>query len=111
MYVITDTNNGRQYVGAAYGQDGIYGRWNAYVESPGNIYEISDNITTEKSVAYPNEDFRKIILEKGKEYIKKYFQYTILETFDKKTPEKVITDREKYWKEVLKTRGFGYNQN
>ena len=111
IYVITDTNNGKQYVGAAYGQNGIYGRWSAYVDSPGNINNVSDDITSTKSVGYPNKDFREIILDQGRAYIEKYFQYTILETFDRNTPKKVIVDREIYWKKVLKTKEFGYNEN
>ena len=27
VYLITDKNNGKMYVGAAYGEDMIYGRW------------------------------------------------------------------------------------
>ena len=111
VYVITDTNNGKQYVGAAYGQNGIYNRWSTYIDNPGNIHEISDDSATKTGVGYPNKDFREIILNEGREYIEKHFQYTILETFDKKTPEKVITDREIYWKKVLKTKEFGYNEN
>ena len=30
VYLITDTTTGQQYVGSAYGKDGIWGRWQAY---------------------------------------------------------------------------------
>ena len=112
VYVITDTNNGRQYVGAAYGQRGIFGRWNTYVESRGDIYEISDDSKDAGDVGYPNKDFQRIIRENGgKKYIEEYFQYSILETFDKEATREDVTARESYWKKVLRTREFGYNEN
>ena len=112
VYVITDTKNGKQYVGAAYGQNGIYNRWNTYVENPGNIRSVSDDIDDEKSVGYPNKQFQEIIKSnKGKKYIEENFQYSLLETFDKDTPKKYIVTRESYWKNVLRTRKFGYNAN
>ncbi|MDD3172748.1 MAG: hypothetical protein PHF63_03680 [Herbinix sp.] len=31
IYLIVDRNNGKQYVGSAYGKDGLLGRWAIYV--------------------------------------------------------------------------------
>lgn len=33
IYLILDTTDGQQYVGTAYGTDGIWGRWRAYVQT------------------------------------------------------------------------------
>ena len=99
-------------MGAAYGQNGIYNRWNTYVENPGNIREVSDDIEDEESVGYPNKQFQEIIRSnKGKKYIEENFQYSLLETFDKDTPKEYVIARESYWKNVLGTREFGYNAN
>ena len=112
VYVITDIKNGKQYVGAAYGQNGIYGRWNTYIESNGDIHEISDASQKDNDVGYPNKEFKRIIRENGgKKYIEENFQYSLLETFDKDTPEEDVFTRELYWKKVLRTREFGYNKN
>ena len=39
------------------------------------------------------------------------FQFSILETFELGTANSEILEREKYWKKVLKTKEFGYNDN
>ena len=103
VYVITDKKTGKLYVGSAYGDTGIFGRWKTYIDSDGRI--INDDVD------YPNQGFKEIVTTFGKEYIKKYFQYSILETFEIGTLEKDITKRESWWKEALDTREHGYNRN
>ena len=49
IYLITDTQTGKLYVGSAYGKNGIYGRWKTYIDSKGTISEVSDG------VRYPNK--------------------------------------------------------
>lgn len=91
VYLLVDSNTGRKYVGSAYGEDMILSRWENYLQTchGGN----------------------KRLKELGADYIKDYFYFTILETFNKNT-DKIIIDRESHWKEVLQTRGdFGYNEN
>ncbi len=91
VYLITDISNGKNYVGSAYGENMILGRWQAYARNGhgGNV-ELKDL------------DF---------EYIKKNFRYSILDIYKSKTDDQVILDREAWWKDVLKTRQFGYNKN
>lgn len=36
IYLISDTKTGKLYVGSAYGEDGIWGRWNSYVSTNGH---------------------------------------------------------------------------
>lgn len=91
VYLLVDSKKGKQYVGSAYGEDKILGRWKNYLQTchGGN----------------------KRLKELGTDYIKKYFYFTILETFNENTCDQIIIDRESHWKEVLQTRQFGYNKN
>jgi hypothetical protein len=91
VYLITDSSNGKMYIGSAYGEQMILGRWMSYVETGhgGNV-EL-------KSVGFEN--------------IKHNFEYSILEIFKSTTDDHVILERESWWKSVLRTREFGYNRN
>lgn len=91
VYLITDVSSGKMYVGSAYGESMILGRWESYVKN-GN----GGNIELKKL------DF---------EYIKENFRYSILDIFKSTIDDKVIISRESWWKEVLHTRKFGYNKN
>jgi len=91
VYLITDTKTGKMYVGSAYGNDMILGRWRSYVKT-GNG---------------GNVELRKLAVE----YIRKNFKYTILDIFKSNVDDQTIIERENYWKEVLNTRKFGLNNN
>ncbi len=98
VYVITDTNTGKLYVGSAYGNDGgLWQRWSAYA-NPNNL-------------TGGNKELVRLKDELGAEYIDSYFQYSILEIFDTKTLDSEIIERESHWKDVLQSRRFGYNAN
>jgi len=105
VYVITDTNNGKLYVGSAYGKNGIYGRWKVYLMSG---YDKDERENGE----YPNKQLKKLVKREGMLYIQNYFKYTLLEVYPKNEigKEKTLL-RESYWKEVLETRRYGYNEN
>ena len=91
VYLITDTSNGKMYVGSAYGENMILGRWQSYVRTgSGGNFEL-----------------KKISVE----HIKNNFEYSILDIFKSTTDDKTILSRESWWKNVLKTRKFGYNKN
>lgn len=94
VYVITDTKKGMQYVGSAYGGDGIWQRWYSYVKT-GHGH---------------NKDLKSLLNAKGKDYALN-FQFSILEICDLNSSEDSIIGREVHWKEVLKTREFGLNKN
>lgn len=92
VYLITDTSNGKKYVGSAYGTNMILGRWKAYVKTGhgGNIglKPLSPN------------------------HIENYFNYSILDIYKSSTSDQIIIEREGWWKEVLQSRHpFGYNEN
>lgn len=95
VYLITDTNTGKLYVGSAYNKDMILGRWKDYI----------------KNGHGGNKELKNIVKEKGFEYVKKYFYYSILDIYKSTTDDKIIISRESRWKEVLQTRKFGYNSN
>lgn len=91
VYLITDISNGKKYVGSAYGENMILGRWQSYVKN-GNGGNVGLKVL----------DF---------DYIKINFQYSILDIFKSTIDDQVIIQRESWWKEVLHSRKFGYNEN
>lgn len=91
VYLITDTSNGKMYVGSAYGTNMILGRWQQYVQTGHG----------------GNEGLKEL----PQEHIRKYFEYSILDIFKATTDDHHIIRRESWWKSVLKTRIYGYNKN
>jgi len=91
VYLLVDSKTGKKYVGSAYGDDMLLGRWENYIQTchGGN----------------------KLLKKLPKDYIKDYFYFSILETFNQNENNQVIIDRENHWKEVLMTRELGYNVN
>ena len=45
------------------------------------------------------------------DYIKANFQYSVLENYNARMDDNYILSREKWWKDTLCTRQFGYNKN
>ena len=98
VYVITDTKTGKLYIGSAYGDSqGLWQRWECYADF--------------KDLTGGNKEFEVLVKEKGEDYIKDNFKYSILEIFDTKTKQDYILERENYWKNVFETRKFGMNWN
>lgn len=98
VYLITDTNNGKHYVGSATSKSGmLLSRWLSYIDNGHG----------------GNKELREIYddLERGFEYIKNNFQYTILENYNQRVDDGYIKVRETWWKETLHSRKFGYNKN
>lgn len=98
VYVITDSNNGKKYVGSAYGDNGkIWSRWSCYVRTGGHGW---------------NDELTKLISVEGIEYARKFFHISLLEYRSAKTDDREIIARESFWKATLMSRGeFGYNKN
>lgn len=93
IYVITDTEDGKLYIGSSYGNDGLLGRWTDYAKT-----KHGDN------------ELLKKLLEKYPQRYKK-FQYSILQLLPKDITSKMAVDAETKWKEKLCTRKHGYNDN
>jgi len=91
VYLITDKSNGKMYVGSAYGKNMIWGRWKEYILNGHG----------------GNEELKKLEFD----HIKRNFNYSILDIYKPTTDDQIIIDRENWWKEVLQTRIFGYNEN
>lgn len=94
VYIITDKSNGKIYVGSAYGDAPFWSRWALYA----------------KNGHGGNKELKKIIDKESLEYASN-FQFSILEVRSNITDDEEIIRRETYWKEVLKSREFGYNEN
>lgn len=96
VYLITDLNTGRLYVGSATSESGmLLSRWRSYVANGHG----------------GNKELVALINEKGFDYVKKNFQYSILENYNAKVDDHVILERESWWKDTLQSRKFGYNSN
>ena len=96
VYLITDTNTGKLYVGSATSEYGmLLQRWSSYVRNGhgGNV------------------ELKELVDKEGFDYIKKYFQYSILENYNAKVDDHIILARESWWKETLKSKQYGYNAN
>lgn len=87
IYVILDKACGKSYVGSAYGDDNILGRWRGYAKSGdgGNV------------------DL------KGRDPMR--FQFAVLERVSPDLPAEQVIELENTWKKRLGTREFGLNKN
>lgn len=103
IYVIVDkapeseySGLGRIYVGKASSDNGmLYDRWKNYADS----------------LTGGNKELELVKKQKGEDYIKKYFQWSLLENFDESVEDTIILEREKYWKLVLNSKNQGLNDN
>jgi hypothetical protein len=91
VYLIADISNGKKYVGSAYGEYMLLGRWKSYIKSG------HGNNTGLKELSF--------------DHIKQNFRYSILDIYKSSTNDQIIIEREGWWKEVLLSRKYGYNNN
>ncbi|TXE06665.1 GIY-YIG nuclease family protein [Algoriphagus aquimarinus] len=91
VYLLTDISNGKQYVGSAYGESMILGRWRSYIRNGhgGNIGLIPITFI----------------------HIQENFRFSILDIYKSTTDDLIIIARENWWKQILQSRRFGYNVN
>lgn len=94
IYMIIDGNNGKLYIGSAYGEEGIWGRWTTYtLTCHGNNYELE-----------------KLYDQYGEEYFYK-FKYIILQILPMRMSDKEVIEIEAKYKNRFLTREFGLNAN
>jgi hypothetical protein len=94
VYLISDTKTGKLYVGSAYGEDGIWGRWVSYIKTNG----------------HGNNKTLKALVSKDKNYANN-FLFSILMLLPRTiTPDQAI-EKEKLFKNKLGTNSFGLNNN
>lgn len=94
VYVITDTADGKQYVGSATGEAGLWSRWCHYSATGHG----------------GNRELQAVLLEKGTDHAKAW-QWSILEIADTHASVEGVLRREAHWKQVLCSREHGYNAN
>lgn len=96
VYMLTDTNNGKRYIGSAYGINGIWSRWSQYISNGHG----------------ENDQLKELVNKSGYEYVQKYFTFTLLEIHSMLTTDADIVARENYWKQVMLStnKRFGYNE-
>jgi len=92
IYLITDENNGKHYVGSATGKENFWQRWSDYANSfhGGNV------------------KLKELKNTKDTEYLNN-FHYSIIEIYNVHTDKELILERESYWTNVLMSRKYGYN--
>ena len=94
VYLLTNNDTGELYVGSAYGENNFWQRWVEYIETGhGN-----------------NKEFKNLKKENNNEFLNN-FTFSILEIFKNTTDPEEIIRRESYWKNILRSREFGYNAN
>jgi hypothetical protein len=94
VYLITDTLEGKLYVGSAVGQGGIWQRWSDYARTAhgGNV------------------ELRRLLQQAGPDRAR-HLRYAILEIADIHDEEAAVLRRESHWKKILLTRECGLNAN
>jgi hypothetical protein len=87
VYLIQETVKGKLYVGSAYGEQGIYGRWSVYAKN--------------------GHGGNKRLIELDPDT----FKFSILEIVPATATIESVIECENRWKEKLGTREFGLNDN
>ena len=97
IYLQTDKKTGKQYVGSAYGRDKLWGRWKQYVET----YHGG------------NKSLKELYEKEGPQYFEDNFTYSLLEVVpnSRKDMSNLVIERESWWKIILQSRKFSYNNN
>lgn len=93
IYLIVDRETGKQYVGSAYGKDGLLGRWSCYV----NSLHGNNKLMKELICAHPERYH--------------HFQFSILQILPKTATDDEIIQTESLYKKKLLTIPFGMNDN
>ena len=93
VYLISDPEVGKLYVGSATGERGIWGRWCTYADGHGNTRALEELVSKEGTARARS------------------FRFSILEIADVHASADEVLQREAHWKRVLLTRQHGYNRN
>ena len=63
VYVVIDKSNGKKYVGAAYGESGIWSRWSCYLNSGHGENDALMELINKEGFEYAKENFILSLLE------------------------------------------------
>jgi hypothetical protein len=93
VYLISDKLTGRQYIGSAYGEAGILGRWTHYAKTIHAGNTLLRELVTDNPAYAAN------------------FQFTILQTLPRTLTQREVINFETLYKKKLGSRAFGLNNN
>ena len=100
VYLITDSSNGRQYVGKAAGAERILQRWKSYAQDGhGGNHALKELATISIGAGGSKTDHAR------------HFRFSILRVFGPSTSPSEVDDAESHYKRALMTREFGLNRN
>lgn len=94
IYLISDVNTGKLYVGSAYGEEGIWGRWRSYVVTKGHGENKTLKELVSQDANYANN-----------------FRFSILMLLPSATTADQAIKKEALFKRKLGTNSFGLNNN
>jgi hypothetical protein len=100
IYLITDSSNGKQYVGKADGTERILGRWRTYA---------SDGHGGNRALRELAQD--SIGAGGTKTDHARHFVFSLLRVFGPSTSSSEVDAAESHYKKALMTREFGLNRN
>lgn len=93
VYLILATTTGAQYVGSAYGAEGVWGRWASYARDGHGGNSLLEQLLA-SDPAYPAA-----------------FSYSLLQIFPMTLARSEVLDRERRYKDKLGSRAKGLNTN
>lgn len=93
VYVILDSKTGDQYIGSAYGKDGLWGRWRSYAKNPSGGNKLLKELLSRRPDAASD------------------FQFSILRVLEPGCTRDDVIRQEVLTKTKLGTRAFGLNGN
>ncbi len=94
IYLISDIKTGKLYVGSAYGEEGIWGRWVSYVKTNGH----GGNKTLKELISIDHDYGNN-------------FKFSILMLLPKTVTADQAIEKENLFKNKLGTNSFGLNNN
>ncbi|HRD10266.1 MAG TPA: GIY-YIG nuclease family protein [Mycobacterium sp.] len=100
VYLITDSSNGKQYVGKADGAERLLQRWRSYAQDGhGGNHALKELAETSIGAGGGKTDHAR------------NFKFSILRVFDPSTSPSEVDNAESHYKRALMTREFGLNRN
>lgn len=93
IYLILDTCTGNQYVGSAYGKEGIWQRWGEYSLSKHGGNKHLKELCSENTEYYKN------------------FRFSVLQSLPSNISDKEVISLENLYKQKLGSKTFGLNAN
>lgn len=100
IYLITDSTNGKQYVGKADGAERLLTRWTTYARDGhgGNV--------ALRELAYDSAAGETTKTDHARNFV-----FSLLRVFGPSTPSTEVDSAESHYKDALMTRQFGLNRN